>query len=168
MMKTRPAIALLVAAVLGGSVVAAQVASAGARPTQQELARGAACTAGTTKALIRAFVRGYDNGQIRLIDRLWAPAPRFQWFSTGPPGARLGERAYVRTTLTAYFRSRVRAHEKIRLTQLGAGYDPTRGIVHFGGKLVRSATDIPPRGPQNFKGAADCVSGRPLLIVWSM
>jgi hypothetical protein len=99
---------------------------------------------------------------------MWAPSPRFQWFSTGPPGARLGERAKDRTTLATYFRTRVRARERIRLTILGAGYDPTRDIVNFGGKLVRTAKDIRPRGPQDFKGAADCLSGRPLLIVWSM
>ena len=76
-------------------------------------------------------------------------------------GVRLGERAYDRATLAAYFRSRVRAHERIRLTLLRAGYDPTRNIVNFAGKLVRSAKDIRPRGPQDFKGAADCLSGPP-------
>ena len=38
-------------------------------------------------------------------------------------------------------------------------------IVNFSGKVVRSADDIRPRPPQDFKGAADCVSGRPTLIV---
>jgi hypothetical protein len=60
-------------------------------------------------------------------------------------------------------------HERLRLTALGAGYDPARDIVNFGGKLVRSADDIRPRRPLHaFKGAADCVSGRQTLIVWSM
>jgi len=113
-------------------------------------------------------LRGYDHGRLDVIRQMWAPAPRFRWFSAGPPGARLGQRAYDRSTLVAYFRSRIRAQEQIRLTLLQAGYDPTRDIVNFGGKLVRSARDIRPRGPQDFKGAADCVSGRPLLIVWSM
>jgi hypothetical protein len=99
---------------------------------------------------------------------MWAPAPRFQWFSTGPPGARLGERAKDRSTLVKYFRTRVRARERIHLTLLGAGYDPAQNVVNFGGKLVRTARDIRPRGPQDFKGAADCVSGPPRLIVWSM
>jgi hypothetical protein len=62
----------------------------------------------------------------------------------------------------------VRVHERIRLTQLGAGYAATRDIVNFGGKLVRSADDIRSRAPQDFKGTADCVSGRPVFIVWSM
>ena len=55
------------------------------------------------------------------------------------------------------------------LTDLRARYDPGREIVNISGKLVRSADDIRRRRPpQDFKGAADCVSGRPMLIVWSM
>jgi hypothetical protein len=127
-----------------------------------------ACTADATKALVRAFVRGYDRGQVNAIGRMFAPAPRFRWFSAGPPGARTGQRAYDRSTLAAYFRSRARAKEQIRLTLLRAGSDPARDIVNFSGKLVRSAKGIRPQGPKDFKGAADCLSGPPLLIVWSM
>jgi len=62
----------------------------------------------------------------------------------------------------------VRVHERIRLTELRAGFDPRRRIVNFAGKLVRSADDLLARPPHDFKRAADCVSGRPSLIVWSM
>jgi hypothetical protein len=127
------------------------------------------CTADATRVLIRSFVRDYSAGRVAVINRMWAPEPRFQWFSTGEPGARLGPPAYVRSTLARYFRSRVRVHERLRVTTLRARYDPQRAIVNFSGKLVRSADDIRPRrSPQDFKGAADCVSGRPKLIVWSM
>jgi hypothetical protein len=117
---------------------------------------------------VRTFVRTYSGGRVSVIVRLWAPEPRFRWFSTGPPGARLGRRAYDRSTLAGYFRTRVRKHERLRLAYLRAGYDPRRKVVDFSGKLVRSADDLRPRPPQDFKGAADCVSGRPSLIVWSM
>jgi len=157
----------VVVAVLAGAVLWAPVAPSRANASLDRSARGA-CTADATKALVRAFVRGYDQGQVNAIGRMWAPAPRFQWYSTGPPGARLGERAKDRRTLMTYFQTRVRASEQIRLTLLVAGYDPARDIVNFSGKLVRRAKDTRPRGPQDFKGAADCVSGRPLLIVWSM
>jgi hypothetical protein len=151
---------------LACAFVPASVSRAG--PSADRIAREA-CTANATKVLVRAFVRGYDKGHVQLIDRMWARSPRFHWFSSGAPGARLGQRAYDRTTLAAYFRSRVRVHERIRLTLLRAGYDPTRDIVNFSGKLVRSARDIRrPRGPRDFKGAADCLSSRPMLIVWSM
>jgi hypothetical protein len=127
------------------------------------------CSADTTRMLVHSFVRDYSAGRVAAINRMWAPEPRFQWFSTRKPGARLGAPAYVRSTLALYFRSRVRVHERLRVTKLGAGYDPQRRIVNFAGKLVRSADDIRPRrSQQDFKGAADCVSGRPMFIVWSM
>ncbi len=126
------------------------------------------CTADATQALIRRFVQGYNTGQVAAIDRLFAPEPRFVWFSTVAPGARLGPRAHNRAILATYFRSRVRVHERIRLLELHAGYDPKRNLVNFGGKLVRTADDGRPMPPHDFKGAADCVSGHPSLIVWSM
>jgi hypothetical protein len=133
------------------------------------LAAASPCSADATRVLVRSFVRDYSAGRVAAINRMGAPAPRFRWFSTGKPGARLGAPAYVRSTLARYFRSRVRVHERLRLTELRAGYDPRRGIVDFSGKLVRSADDIRPRRPpHDFKGAADCAAGRPMLIVWSM
>jgi hypothetical protein len=149
-------------------VVALVVGFAGSGGTHAPAATtSAGCTAATT-TLIHAFVRDYAQGRIAAADRLWAPAGRFKWFSTNAPGARLGARAYNRATLAAYLRARARRHERLRLVKLGAGYDETRGIVNFAGKLVRSADDIAPRPAQDFKGAADCPAGRPLLIVWSM
>jgi hypothetical protein len=71
-------------------------------------------------------------------------------------------------TLAAYFRTRVRVHERIVLTELRAGYDPTRNLVNFSGKLVRSVGDLPAVGPKVFKGAAACRTTGPTLIVWSM
>jgi hypothetical protein len=127
------------------------------------------CTADATQVLVQSFTRNYSAGRVAVIDRMWAPEPRFRWFSSGKPGARFGPPAYVRSTLARYFRSRVKVHERLRLTEFRARYDPRRKIVNFFGKLVRSADDIRPRRPpHDFKGAADCLSGRPTLIVWSM
>jgi hypothetical protein len=131
-------------------------------------ARSSRCTAGTTKALVRAFVADYDAGHVAAIDRMWAREPSFQWYSTIAPGSRLGSKAYDRTTLAAYFRARVRAHERITVTELRAGFDPTRNLVNFGGKLVRHADDGGSSGPKDFKGAATCRVTGPSLIVWSM
>jgi hypothetical protein len=126
------------------------------------------CTAVTTKALVRKFVRNYDEGHVAVIDRLWAQEPYFQWFSTRAPGARLGAAAYNRSTLVSYFRARVRAHENLRVIKLGAGYDLKANIVNFAGKLVRSVGELPAGVQRHFKGAATCRLDRPLLIVWSM
>ena len=46
-----------------------------------------------------------------------------------------------------------------------AGVLPTTAAA---GKLVRSADDLPPGPPQDFKGASDCRVGRLRVIVWSM
>jgi hypothetical protein len=126
------------------------------------------CTVASTTQLVHVFVANFNRGRVEAAARLWAPAPRFQWYSTTQPGRRLGSRSKDRSTLVAYFRSRARLHEKMRLTKFAAGYDPKRNEVNFGGKLIRSADDAPrPPKERDFKGAADCISGRPSLIVWS-
>jgi hypothetical protein len=169
-MKSRPLVPFAVAVTLVGfsASIAQAVGLKIVDRSGESRGHEIGCTAAATKELVRKFARDYGNGRVAEVDRLWAPEPRFQWFSTGPPGARLGSRAYDRATLASYFRARVRVHEKIRLTDLRAGYDRTRNIVNFSGKLVRSADDLRTRPPQDFKGAADCNSGRLSLIVWSM
>jgi hypothetical protein len=126
------------------------------------------CTAASTTALVNLFVADFNRGNVPAANRLWAPAPRFQWYSTSQPGKRLGSHSMDRSTLAAYFRARAHVHERIRVTQLHAGYDPKRNLVDFGGKLVRNADDARGTAKQrDFKGAADCKSGHPTLIVWS-
>jgi hypothetical protein len=131
-------------------------------------AQAAGCTADATKAVVRSFVADYNAGRVAAIDRLWAPEPYFQWYSTIGPGRRLGSKAYDRATLAGYFRARVRLHEKLVVTKVGAGYDATRNLVNFAGKLIRSADDLRATAPKDFKGAAACRPAGPALIVWSM
>src|SRR5919201_5617543 len=121
-------------------VAGAVILVAGGQPAQGRGA-GAACTAEATKTLIHAFLRNYSAGRVAVINRMFAPEPRFRWFSSGKPGARFRAAAYARSTLASYFRSRVRVHERLRVTELRARYSPARGIVDFCGKLVRSADD---------------------------
>jgi len=122
------------------------------------------------KVLVRAFVSSYNAGQVASADRLWASEPRFEWFSAGAPRSparRLGTAAYDRSSLRAYFRARADSHERLRIVELGGGYDPKRHLLNFGGKVVRSADDLRSQ-KLDFKGAADCASASPRLIVWSM
>ncbi len=116
-MKLRPLLAPIVAAALLASSASVAQAIAPRVLIGAKIGSGpeVGCSADTTKALVRKFVRNYNDGRVAAIDRLWAPEPRFQWFSTGPPGARLGSHAYNRATLAAYFRARERVHERIRL-----------------------------------------------------
>ena len=126
------------------------------------------CDGAATKALIRSFVTGYARGDVAAIERLFAPAPRFLWYSAIAPGRRLGAASKRRSTLASYFRARVRRHERLRITTVRAGYDAQREIVNFSGKLVRTADEARSSPPKDFKGAADCVDGTPTFIVWSM
>jgi len=131
------------------------------------------CTAAATRALVHRFVGDFNTGRLEAIDELWAPAPRFRWYSSGGSGKRLGAAAYNRATLIPYLRSRLREHEKLLIVKLGGGFEPSRQIANFAGKLIRSADDITPRlvpSPirHDFKGAADCIAGHLSLIVWSM
>jgi hypothetical protein len=161
--------AMLVAGIVLGGAPAFSRSSGGELSSPPTLRASAGCTADATIALVRVFVASYSKGRLARLEAFWAPAGRFHWFSTGPPGKRLGRSAYDRSTLEAYFRMRVLAHERIRLVEVRAGYSAARDLVDFSGKLIRSADDRPaPRAPQDFKGAADCVSGSPRLIVWSM
>lgn len=149
---------------------ATAVTSAASRTWASDQTQHAAvgCTAASTTSLVHAFIADFSRGRVQAANQLWAPAPRFQWYSTTQPGRRLGSRSKDRSTLAAYFQSRARVHERIRLTQLHAGYDPKQNDVNFGGKLVRNADDAPGIAKQrDFKGAADCKSGHPSLIVWS-
>jgi hypothetical protein len=131
------------------------------------LALSGGCTADATKRVINSFVADYNAGRVLYADRLWAPEPRFQWLSTSGPGAATRRDPYNRATLRSFLRARARVHDRIEIETLGAGYNPRQHTVDFGGKLIRSADDLR-RGRHDFKGAADCVSGRPKLIVWSM
>jgi hypothetical protein len=151
---------------LGLLALVVGITAAGAATAKSAPSSG--CTAGTTQALVRSFVAGYNAGRVAAIDRMWAREPSFQWYSTIAPGSRLGSKAYDRTTLAAYFRRRARMHERITLIELRAGYDQKRNLVNFAGKLVRHADDGGTAGPKDFKGAAACPARGPSLIVWSM
>jgi hypothetical protein len=128
----------------------------------------AACTATATRATVHRFVADIDRGEASAAAQLFAPEPLFQWYSTRAPGRRLGAQAYDRGTLASYFKTRVRAHEHLRLTKLDARYDAGRHIVNFSGTLVRTADGLRSTSPHWFKGAAACMQFGPSLIVWSM
>lgn len=127
-----------------------------------------ACDANETTSLVRRFVVAFNHGQAVAAANAWAQEPAFQWFSANLPGKRLGSAAYDRTSLTSYFRSRARVHELLKITQFRAGYDPSRNIVNFAGKLVRTSRGVASAPEIDFKGAAACLRDKPALIVWSM
>jgi hypothetical protein len=130
--------------------------SAGGAPQSQELEAGV-CRARVVRALVSEFVEAFNRGDEVELDRLFEQPPKFRWYSSGAPGRRLRTAAHRRDTLIAYFRSRHRHGDTLRLESFrfvrGSG-----GIGHFGATFRRSADDF--RGGRSFvipgKGAALC------------
>ena len=78
--------------------------------------RAVACTAATTKALVRTFAADYSRGRVAAIDRMFAPEPYFQWFSSSAPGAgsagrRTTARRSPRTSARGLARTADRSHQ---------------------------------------------------------
>jgi hypothetical protein len=115
------------------------------------------CGAQTTTQLVHRFVANANARHVAAAERAFAPEPAFQWFSAR---GRTGPEAYDRSTLRAYLG---RLDARLAITRFGAGYDPRRDLVDFGGMIRIGAAAAKP-----FKGAASCATGAPLLIVWSM
>jgi hypothetical protein len=156
----------VLAVVFATLVFTPAAAGIAAGPSTRTVAR--ACDANSATSLVRSFVVAFNHGRAVEAGKAWAREPAFQWFSSNPPGKRLGSAAYDRSSLTAYFRSRARVHELLKITRFKAAYDPNRNIVNFAGKLIRTSSGVVSAREKDFKGAAACTSDKPALIVWSM
>ncbi len=113
------------------------------------------CDRATTRATLGAFVRAYNRGELRTLDRLFAQEPRFRWFSSGGP-ARSN-----RSVLPDHLRRRHERGERLRaLTYRFNGYERERDLGHFEFEAQRRADDLD--GGSWFemvgKGALDCAA----------
>ena len=124
------------------------------------------CTRAEVRRTVRSFVQAFDRGWLARLDSLFAPADRFQWYSTGAPGRRLGDAARDRSTLTRYFADRHAAGERLELTRVTGGGN-AHGYADFHVWLKRSARDLPPTRYEA-KGAAICSDSGDAIAVWSM
>ena len=68
-----------------------------------------------TASLVPRWIDAYNKGDIRRLDRIFAPAGVFVWYSSPAPGLRLKEAAKDRSTLMPYFLARHRAGDRLRL-----------------------------------------------------
>jgi hypothetical protein len=130
-----------------------------------------ACRRSEVATLVRAFVRSFNAGNRRTLDRLVAREPEFHWYSTGAPGARLGRAAEDRTSLPAYFAMRHAQGEQLHLSRLKVNGNsrPPRDIPPYGNfeyDLTRQADDLEPT-PYSGKGAAYCYKRRADSIIVS-
>jgi hypothetical protein len=71
----------------------------------------------TAHRVMVAFVKAYNDGQIGRLDRIFAPADDFFWYSSPAPGRRLNAAAKDRSTLAAYFRGRHRAGDRLAIVR---------------------------------------------------
>jgi hypothetical protein len=116
-----------------------------------------------TKRIVRGVVDAF-NADTRMLNRLVAPVPKFQWFSSPAPQPRLGPAAYRRSTLPDYVRRRHQRHERLVILTLGTS---DRAAGNFGLVIVRQARDYYPPKVVDAKGKIDCAT-TPYLIAWSI
>jgi hypothetical protein len=124
------------------------------------------CAAGASRAVVVRFITAFNARNILALDRIFAPAESFNWFSTGAPGARVRAAAYDRSTLMAYFKARHRQGEKLRLVRFKSNGN-SNGYAHFEFRLERRARTLRPTLFQG-KGAAICAVGGDTIAVWSV
>jgi hypothetical protein len=129
-------------------------------PDQQD------CAPGEAGQVVQRFVRAFNARDLPALDRVFAPAASFNWFSTGRPGPRLGPAAYDRSTLLSYFRARHRAGERLRLVRFRGGGN-ANGYSHFQFFIERRARALAPTVYEG-KGAAICAVSGDTISVWSV
>jgi hypothetical protein len=125
-----------------------------------------ACVAGESRRVVERFVAAFNARNLLALDRVFAPADSFNWYSTGAPGVRIRAAAYDRSTLIPYFRARHRADEKLRLVRFQANGNGN-GYAHFQFRLERRTRTLAPTVYQG-KGAAICATSGDTISVWSV
>lgn len=131
---------------------------------------GVPCDVAAVSATLHAFVRAYDRGALRRLDRLFSRT-NFYWYSSGGPGVRRLEQAKERATLIAYFARRHRHGDRLSLLSFRFnGHEPQRELGHFDLTGRRRADDFD--GGRWFrvsaKGAVDCSSAPVTIAVLSL
>jgi hypothetical protein len=131
------------------------------------------CTALQTRAVVDAFARAWNRGDVFAIGRLVAPEPQFKWISFGPPGSRSGSRAFARRSVRSYIAARATHHDRLHIKRFrfnGSDVRVDGGYGHFELDAARSSDDWPTGALhlRSGKGAIVCTLSRPMLAVWSL
>lgn len=123
------------------------------------------CVPGDPQRVATRFVHAFNARNMPALDRVFAPADSFNWYSAGKPGTRLGDAAYDRSTLMAYFRARQRQGEQLRLVWISLGGN-SNGYGHFRFQMERRARGLAPTVYEG-KGAMICAASGDTISVWS-
>jgi hypothetical protein len=103
---------------------------------------GARCDVAALKANMAAFVRAYNRGNYRLLDRLFS-REGFVWYFAFGPDRNLRGAKQNRETLIPYFRARHRSGDRLEITSFRFnGYERERDRGHFQFEGRRRADDI--------------------------
>ena len=142
-------------------------------PSSAGHAAAGPCTALQTRSVASAFAAAWTRGDVAAVERLVAPEPHFRWVSAGPPGDRVGPRAFQRRTLAAFVRARHAQRERLALTWFkfhGSDVRAGQGFGHFEFHADRRSSDWPASmtNARQGKGAIICTLARPMLAVWSL
>lgn len=87
-------------------------------PKRSAAASRASCPASSVRSLTLRFVSAFNQGDLKMLDRLVSPEPAFWWYSvSSSPGRRVRGESSDRGSLLDYFASRHRAGERLRLTR---------------------------------------------------
>jgi hypothetical protein len=157
----------------GAAPTPAKTRAAGAAPTPATAETRAApvatrCTGRETRLAVTRFVAELNRGDLRALDRRFAPAERFEWYSTDAPGRRIDDAAKNRATLIPYFKARHARHERLTLRSFKYNGASQANYGNFEYTLTRRADDMRTTRYVG-KGAAWCHRGpRDEIFVWSM
>jgi hypothetical protein len=148
------------------------VAATAAHASSPETSGVRDCRAGEVRQGVIAFTRALNAGDIEKLDSLFARKgthgrPGFQWYSTGPPGARFGTAAANRSTLMAYFAARHRARERLNLLQLHGGNADDNAHADFAFQILRQARGLRATAFEG-KGASICSRYGARIAVWAI
>lgn len=125
------------------------------------------CDAAALEDVLSAFVRAYNRGDTRQLDRLFS-RQRFRWYASTGAGIRLPPEARKRGTLAEYFRERHRRRDHLILRSFRFNaYERARNLGHFEFDGHRRANDFQDGGwvQMTGKGALDCSIAPPTISV---
>jgi hypothetical protein len=129
-----------------------------------------ACRATDVQSLVNKFIRAFNAGRQRELDRLVAREPDFEWYGVNRPHGRIGQSSRDRRALGRYFARRHAHAEHLTLTRFkfnrNAASRKPHGNFEFDAR--RAADDMTTRVVIG-KGAAYCYrSSADVIFVWSM
>jgi len=126
---------------------------------------GTAAPGCAARPVVEEFMAALNAGDLERVDQLFAAEGKgWNWYSVGDrAGQRLRAASMDRSTLSAYFASRVTQHEELRLVRIDEN-----GNGNFGMLLTRRADDLRDGNPvqRNGKGWVSCSTGQ--IGVWSL